>query len=330
MKKSISQNKKNVVSESKRIMYISDSDLEDLLELLFPNETELYVMFIVCFDESTSFGETIPVAAVGGAISTGKQWANLLKAWRKVLDSEKIEIFHTKDFETPEGRLGTIYENWSKERREAFSNAQIDAIIDNPLELFITMGVNLADFKAVLTPERKKVFKKSFANEYFFCAMMCMQNISYWVNETYGMNQRITYYLEAGGSHEKILAKAYDAMLAQEDVSNLAHLWLKPIFAPKDAQAGLQIADKILYEGVKHSSHYLHPDPPEKYSVVIDGKKRWDDRYFIKQIVPRGIVPNFRLLSKEQIEGEFLKLEAIHQMALEGKLKSRLIRFEDP
>jgi hypothetical protein len=123
--KQIAQSEKTTAFQSNQINYISDSDLEDLIELLFPEEAELYSMLVAYLDESTSFGEKVPVAAVGGIVGTGKQCAQLTKAWRKVLDAEDVEIFHTSEFETPEGRIGTVYENWDKSKREDFHNSLI-------------------------------------------------------------------------------------------------------------------------------------------------------------------------------------------------------------
>ncbi len=78
----------------------------------------------------------MPASAVGAVVGTGLQWERFSDLWLAVLrhpnydvrDKKGRRVFHASEFETPEGRRNTVYENWSKEKREKFHNNLLHVI----------------------------------------------------------------------------------------------------------------------------------------------------------------------------------------------------------
>jgi hypothetical protein len=276
-----------------------------LITLLFPDLEALYAVLTAYMDESATQHEEYPVIAVAGGIGTGLQWARLLEAWREVLASEDIDVFHTSKFETPGGRKGTVYENWPDPKLRDFNNALLSAIKTNKPELAFVACIPISEFAKVVSPfssgrslnERER---------YYVCAYLCLEQIAIWAGRLFGKSARITYYFETGGPHEGQMREAYDLIATSDYWSDLLRWWKKPTLAPKDSQPGLQIADKFVYEGAKHASHYLHSDPPEKYALTLpDGKHVWQTSYPTVELIESGLDVHTRLYEAKDIEKLF-------------------------
>jgi hypothetical protein len=286
--------------------YISDSDFRDLLVLLFPDLEAPYAVLTVYADESKS-GEKIPVVAVGGALGTGKEWANLLHAWRVAMATEpSVEVFHTSEFETPEGRIGTVYENWSDQRLKDFQNAMLKAKKENVLSMATAATVSVAEFDRVVSQERQR----RFGDIYFFCAFHLIHQVAVYA-EKFFPQQRVTYYFEEGGPHQDRLRRSYATIADDDKAKNYFKLWTAPTFAPKDSQPGLQIADKLVYEAAKHASHFLDDNPPEQWAVTSreTGKKIWHDRYPVKELIQSDWDVHYRMYDEPDIEDFYKTME---------------------
>ena len=288
--------------------YISDSDYRDLLEFLFPSPEALYAVLTVYADESRT-AEKIPVVGVGGGVGSGLQWKNLLKGWREALATEPdVQIFHTSEFETPEGRIGTVYENWDDPRLMAFQNAMLKAKKENHLGVAMAACVSVEDFNAVATPRRIK----RCGDEYFFCAYHLIHQVAVFA-EQYFPRERVTYVFEEGGPHQDRVRKSYE-WVAKANNPGLQYFkfWKAPTFAPKDSDPALQIADKLVYEAAKHASHFLDDDPDPKFAVTsrLTGEKVWNDRYPTRELVLSGWDVHSRMYDASDIEAWFQEMEA--------------------
>lgn len=243
-------------------------------------------------DESRT-DEKVPVIAVGGGVGTGLQWTNLGKAWRTALNTEpSVGIFHTCEFETPPGRIGTVYEDWPEPRLKRFHKALIDAIKEGGLGVSAAASIPVSEFDRV-KPVRRLTAKKEgkHGDAYFFCAFMLIEQIAKWAGETYGKDHGVTYYFEQGGPHQSKLERAYAAIADDEAVKKHFKFWLTPTFAPKDSHPMLQVADKLVYESAKHASHYFDDDPPEKHSAYRPEERRrmWNDRHPAREMILGGL-----------------------------------------
>lgn len=87
------------------------------------------------FDESEQHREALNAACISAVTGTALQWTNVTRAWEKVLEEYDVRdkkgrrVFHAVEFETPEGRFGTVYEDWTEARRKEF-NRRIKAVRD--------------------------------------------------------------------------------------------------------------------------------------------------------------------------------------------------------
>jgi hypothetical protein len=85
---------------------------------------------------------------------TGLQWANVTRAWEKALEEYDVRdgkgrrVFHAKDFEKPEGRIGTVYEDWAEEKRKEFNRALLDAFAHSGIQAIVP-SVIVSDYTEV-------------------------------------------------------------------------------------------------------------------------------------------------------------------------------------
>lgn len=271
-------------------------------------------MLTAYMDESaTSSDEEPPVIAVGGGVGTGLQWSNLLKAWRSVLEPEGVEIFHTTEYESPKGRANSIYKDWSDKRLRDFGNALIRAIQDNKPELAFAACVPVFEFDQVRYPDGSPRHL-GLDDRYFLCAYLCLEQISIWAGNLFGPNSRITYFFETGGPHESQMRNAYKVIAESDSWSQRLKFSREPTLAPKDSQPGLQIADKFVYEGVKHGSHFLVGNPEPQHAITLpDGTKIWRTRYPTEQVVLSGLDVHYRMYSAQDIEKVFAEWKQIEE-----------------
>jgi len=106
--------------------YSHVEELEELLEVQFPNEKDVYPMLVAYCDESETPHDIVPVVAVGGLLMSGKDSRHLATQWDRFLEFHQIKdkkgnrVFHTSEFESPGGRKGTVYEKMPNEHWDGF------------------------------------------------------------------------------------------------------------------------------------------------------------------------------------------------------------------
>ena len=291
----------------------TDTEIEELVEWIFTDDQAIHVMLNAYLDESFSAGEKHPVIAVGGGLGTGLQWKNLLKQWHKVLQTEPtVNVFHTNEFETPEGRSKSVYHAWEYSRLLAFNQGLTAAICQNQIESVEVATVRPEEWDEVVK-SRPRPIGKSF-NAYTFCAHMLIDSIIYRANQFYP-KQMVTYWFEEGGPHQRGIKRAYGEIAHNLEARNEHKFWKAPTFAPKDSQMGLQVADKLVYEGAKHTSHYFDTDPPLKNSEIspLTGERVWSIRYSSREWFASGLYLNVRRYPKEEMVAYFERMEAVAQ-----------------
>ncbi len=260
---------------------------------------------LIAFADESQTNEKVPIIAVGGGLGTGLQWCKLSKAWQQALKTEPdVENFHAKDFESPEGRIGKVYENWELTRRNSFNQKLTDAITHNQIAVCTVATVKPSDFNEVIAARKKKLPKA--LNAFYFCAYKFIEQNMWWANQ-YFPNQGIIYYFEQGGLHQKGIEMSYNHIKNNEEMKQLFKFAKSPVFAPKDVHLELQIADKLVYEAAKHSSHHFDNAPDAKYSMIspVTGENIWKTRYSPNQWVRGGLEMNVRLYRKHEIEETF-------------------------
>jgi hypothetical protein len=299
---------------------ISDSDIGERLFALFPRDEWLYTM-LSYFDESESARETLPAASISALTGTGLQWTKLSRGWLKVLehpdydvrDDKGRRVFHTCDFESPEGRLGTVYENWDEEKRKRFHRELCDVIVTSGIQISAA-SVLISDYEQVTAREITAVvadgqvvtapLSRLFSDKYVYCAFFAMLFAADEAQLYYPKNTELSYTFESGGTYQHQVGLLYEE--ARKLVGNYFRFFEKPNFVDKGFAVPLQAADKIAYEASKHNSHMRDPNPPLKYAIVKDdGTHVWKTRYALEHFTVSGMELNLRYWLKEDIEAFF-------------------------
>ena len=297
--------------------YTLDSDLAERAFALFPRGDWLY-MLLSYADESTQDHEAIPTSAVSALTATGKNWVGFSSAWFRtleefdVLDKKGRRLFHTNEFETPEGRRGSVYENWDVDKRNRFNRALCDAIAHNGIQVSAA-SVIVADYEEVASKiedfsmpnGRSASFSRSqaFGDRYVFCAFQAMTLAAEEAKAFYPKSTEIAYHFESGGGYQHQIEFVYD--IAKRYEGNYFQFFEKPNFVDKGFAVALQAADKMAYEAAKHVSHMQNPAPPEKHSEIKDGKRVWKTRFPLEHLVLNGVDVHIRWWRKDDIEAFF-------------------------
>jgi hypothetical protein len=312
-----------MIAEVELGSYVSDSDLAERAFACFPRREGLYTM-LSYFDESTQEREKLPASCVSALTGTGLQWANFSREWMGILQDPEYDVldnkgrseFHACDFESPEGRKGTVYENWDDDKRKQFNKALCGAIARSGVQISAA-SVLVAEYEEVASKIVPVVIDggeiahvtrtQAFGNKYVFCAYWAMIFASEEARIYHPKSAEIIYNFESGGGYQRQVETIYD--IATKAEGNYFRFSDKPNFLDKGCAVPLQAADKMAYEASKHVSHARDIDPPLKYSVVIDGKTIWKTRFALEHLVLNGMDINIRHWLKGDIEAFFAEGE---------------------
>lgn len=127
-----------------------DPQLAERLFALFPKSEAIYTV-LAYFDESEQHKEALNAASISALTGSGLQWANVMRAWEAALeeydarDKKGRRVFHSVEFETPEGRAGTGYAKWPRPKCEAFNRALLDSFAHSGIQA-IAPSVIVADY----------------------------------------------------------------------------------------------------------------------------------------------------------------------------------------
>ena len=274
------------------------------------------------FDESHQHREVMPASAVGAVVGTGLQWERFSDLWLAVLrhpdydvrDKKGRRVFHTSEFETPEGRRNTVYENWSKKKREKFHNNLLHVIAFSQIRCF-GASVIATEYDEVASKPAIVVLKdetvqserfRLFGNRYFFCAYWAMELAASEAKRYYPKDTRVSYYFESGGdNYRQPIDLLYKIALSDMDQDEYFRFYSAPHFGPKDSAIPLQAADKIAYECAKETSHIADVNPPEQHSEMRDGRVQWKQRYAPIYLNTLGADIHLRYWRKEHLESFF-------------------------
>lgn len=254
----------------------------------------------VALDESESNMEAYPAVSVGGFIATGLQWTRFASAWNAVLEPEGIEVFHSSDLETEKGRLGTVYENWTREKREAFQSALLQVINSN---LYRDVGVGLTRnvYSQVMTGDRPE----RLGDIFLFSAFLTMLDTIAYSLWHFGVAP--SFIVERGGPHVGRLETAYDRLCAFPE---FAEILRNTSFSkqPKSKEfPHLQAADYLVFNASKGISHLRDfKINPANLPRIHEGEQIRALRYPLQQMFR-----NFGSLKFAKIDAE--KLEQIVQ-----------------
>ena len=295
---------------------VSDLQLAERLFALFPKSEQFYIV-LAYFDESEQQREALNAACISAVTGTGLQWANVTGAWEKVLveydacDKKGRRVFHTVEFETPEGRAGTVYEKWTEEKRRAFNRALLDAFAHSGIQA-IAPSVMILDYKEVaerLIEARQALDPsgqyKYFENKYCFLALFAMLFAGHEAVKYYPKGEQAAYYFESGGGYRDFVDSIYLTTINDQKLSESFRFASAPNFVAKDFAAALQVADKIAYEVSKHVSHYHDPNPPIQHSELLSGNLRWKTRYAMLHLNARGFDIKIPFWRKDELEDFF-------------------------
>jgi len=286
---------------------------------LYPKDEAVYSMYAY-FDESEASAEVWPAAAISSLTGTVLQWKNFDRAWLSVLtdpqydvtDKKGRRVFHTAEFESPEGRRGTVYENWPEPKRKSFNAALLDALAQSGVQAnaatvivseYKEVSQRLIDEKMAIDAETGEGFKV-FEDKYGFCAFQAMYFVGLEAMRYYP-KEEIFYFFESGSTHTKFVNALYD-IFSKHETGQFFRFASKPQFVSKDFAVALQAADLIAYEAAKHNSHYRDPNPPEKHSITTeDGKAKWKTRYALLHLNERGLDVRVQHWRKGDLESFF-------------------------
>jgi hypothetical protein len=235
---------------------------------------------LTCYlDESTAHGEADPATCVAGYIATGKQWDKFSRAWNLMLKEYGVSIFHTKEFETEEGRKRSVYKGWSKKKRNRFQNDIIDIIVGSGLQ-DVGIAIPLSVFRAVMTPDRTKKYGKTPDG---LCALLTMMQAGgyAWDNRAV-YKQAPSFVYESGGVYKAILKWAHQQLTTKSKIYREFFRLSTLTSASKGKEfPQLQAADYLAFNSSKRSSHVVDANPPAGaiLETLSDGKKVRRARY---------------------------------------------------
>src|SRR5688500_12329066 len=297
----------------------NDSELEERLFALFPKSEQVYIV-LAYFDESEQQREALNAACISAVTGTGLQWANVTGAWEKALEEYNVRdnkgrpVFHSVDFETPEGRIGTVYEDWTEEKRKDFNRALLDAFAHSGIQAIVP-SVIVSDYQEVserLVKARQAVDLlgeyKYFQNKYCFLALFAMLFAGHEAIKYYPKGEQGAYFFETGGGYQDFVDSIYLTAISDQKLSEGFRFASTPNFVAKDFAAALQVADKIAYEVSKHVIHYHDPNPPIKHSELVSGNLRWKTRYAMLHLNAKGFDIKIPFWRKDELE-DFFKLK---------------------
>jgi hypothetical protein len=195
-----------------------DDEASDACATFVNDESDLYVMLVQAyFDESHQHSEAMPASAVSAVVGTGLQWTQFTQLWLGVLrhydvtDTKGRHVFHTSEFESPEGRIGTVYEHWSKEKCDSFHRDLLHAIRFSGIRCFAA-AVLAAEYEQVASKRSVVVLPDQtlesdratlFGNKFFFCAYWAMTYAADEAKLYYPKGTRVAYYFESCSGSDK-------------------------------------------------------------------------------------------------------------------------------
>ena len=283
---------------------------------LFPKSEQVYTV-LAYFDESEQQREALNAACISAVTGTGLQWANVTREWERALvdfdvrDDKGRRVFHAKDFETPEGRIGTVYDDWTETKRKDFNRALLDAFVYSGIQAIVP-SVIVSDYAEVserLLKARQAVDLsgeyKYFENKYGFLVLFAMLFAGHEAIKYYPKGEQGVYYFETGGGYQDFVDSIYLTTISDQKLAESFRFASTPLFVPKDFAAALQVADKIAYEVSKHVSHYHDPNPPIKHSELVSGSLRWKTRYAMLHLNERGFDIKIPFWRKDELEDFF-------------------------
>ena len=260
-------------------------------------------------DESTSFGEADPSTCIAGYVATGKQWAVFGRAWNRMLKHYGVEVFHTKDFETEEGRKRSIYKRWSKKKRKEFQNGIIDIIVRAGLK-DVGIAMPLSAYKAALTPDRIKTFGTTPDK---LCALFCMMSAGGYALSQKGVyKQAPNFIVECGGTYSSMLKTVHQYLLNESIYRDFYQLSSLSFVRKSKEYPELQAADYLAFNMGKRSSHVVDPSPPAdaKLESLADGRKVRQTRYPLVMLYSESESNVFHFATPEIAEKAFQMVEA--------------------
>lgn len=269
----------------------------------------------VYLDESESKAEKEPAACVAGYLATGFQWFRFAKEWNAVLEREGVEIFHASEFETEQGRRGTVYEHWSKAKRDSFHNELISIIQRNTLTE-IGAGMHLSTYEKVMTPQRIR----DFGSIYSVCALNTMINAAVW--SVYAKFPYVpSFIFEKGGGYEHEAKRAHNIL---SNAPGFEEYFSESTitFQPKSkAFPQLQAADHLAFNLGKRISHLIDYTLPKGTKTEdYHGKEIRKLRYPLAQLFTNRMVWG----QNPYIEAHKEKGLELFLSGLEGKRKIEL------
>lgn len=265
------------------------------------------------FDESEQHSEALNAACISAVTGTGLQWTNVTRAWEKVLEEYDVRdkkgrrVFHAVDFETPEGRSGTVYEDWTEARRKEFNRALLDTFARSGIQAIVP-SVMVFDYTEVwerLSERRQEVEFKYFESKYCFLALFAMLLAGHEAVKYYPKGEQAVYFFEAGGGYKDFVDSLYLTSITDQRLADGFRFASAPHFVAKDFGAALQVADKIAYEVSKYVSHYHDPNPPIRYSELVSGTLRWKIRYAMLHLNKHGFDIKIPFWRKDELEAFF-------------------------
>lgn len=299
-----------------------DSEVAERLSALFPKSEQVYTV-LAYFDESEQHKEALNAASISALTGSGLQWANVTRAWEAALeeydarDKKGRRVFHSVEFETPEGRAGTVYAKWSPAKREAFNRALLESFAHSGIQA-IAPSVIVADYNEAaegLTEARQAIDSstanqfKHFEDKYCFLAMFAMLFTGKEAVTYYPKGEQVAYYFETA-DYKGFVQSLYNTITNEHDLADYFRFASTPNFVAKDFAAALQVADKIAYEVSKHVSHYNDPNPPIKYSELVSGNLRWKTRYAMLRLDDLGFEVKIPFWRKNELEDFFKSLRS--------------------
>lgn len=226
------------------------------------------------------------VCCVGGYFGGINQWKKFDRQWRKILDREGIQEFHSKKFwaRDKDGNRVGVYKNWNKQRAKQFQDDLVAVIQNNRIFPF-SAAVVLDDWNSLREDERRWLtgaflsdgqFTTSGApnRPYYLALGFCIQKVAQYCKQ----GLRVDYSFDLNHSYRGYSMDFYALMkrwnMRRDRMGEIA-------FPTSEEAPPLQAADLLVFHGCRYSVKALAigVNPVQEDSVLARLVQNMKDKH---------------------------------------------------
>lgn len=244
-----------------------------------------------------------------------KQWGEVRRAWRALLNEFGVEVFHMTDFENRQGE----FLNWDEDKKRSLLSRLVGNLVEH-VALFYGASVVVKDFNGIRDDVKQTLTSRRLMDPWYLCYQSCFEDAlstySIFDPEWAGIepkfeNIRACFFEQ----HREYIWGPMLFTLAQETAQEQG--LQRPIgivgWGDKRSSIHLQVADLIAYEVRKHVEN-----------AIFNGGRptRWPMKQLLKNMFMMSTFDNSRTsIPIEGSETAYVKTAALHGMDENGRIR---------